>query len=179
MLNLDSTYTEVTNADGAQVLNGVNTFKRANMNATQSDFSRLRETRWLTDSIIAMFFQVSVQEVITRTPCHTSHIFGQVLSVSDDNVIYDYGEVLGWSDHIEGGLFNLEQLFVPINITNTHWIFTSVQFESKTIERYNLFGSPNHHYQKYLWMMRSYLYDEEFKDVAPDARPNFDNWKRT
>ena len=99
--------------------------------------------------------------------------------MSDDNVIYDYSEVVGWSDHIEGGLFNLEQLFVPINITNTHWIFIRVHFKNKTIKIYDSFGSPNHHYQKYLWAMRSYLYDKEFKDVAPEAHPNFDDWKHT
>ena len=72
-LNADPTYTEVTHADGAWVLNEVNTFKRANMNATQSDFSRLRGTQWLTDSIIDMLLQVSVQEVIPRTHCYTLH----------------------------------------------------------------------------------------------------------
>ena len=56
--------------------------------------------------------------MIPRTHCYTSYFFGQVLSVSDNNVIYNYREVVGWSDHIEEGLFNLEQLFVPINITN-------------------------------------------------------------
>ena len=90
MLNTDPTYTETTGADGAQVLNEVNTFKRANMNATQSDFRRLRGTRWLTDSIIDMFLQASVQEVIPQTHCYTSHFFVQVLLVSANNVIYDY-----------------------------------------------------------------------------------------
>ena len=61
-LNADPTYTETTEDDGARVLNEVNTFKRANMNATQSNFCRLRGTRWLTASIIDMFLQVSVQE---------------------------------------------------------------------------------------------------------------------
>ena len=68
-------------------------------------------------------------------------------------MIYDYSKVLGWSDHIDGGLFNLEQLFIPINVTDKHWIFIRVQFESKTIKIYNSFGSPNHHYQKYLEAM--------------------------
>ena len=97
-----------------------------------------------------MFLQASVQGVIPQTHCYTLHLFGQVLLVSDDNVICDCREVVGWNDHIEGGLFNLEQIFVPINITNTHWIFIRVHFKSKTIEIYNSFGSPNHHYQKYL-----------------------------
>ena len=61
---------------------------------------------------------------------------------------------------------------------NTHWIFICVHFKIKTIKIYNSFGSPNHHYQKYLWAMCSYLYNKEFKDVVPDARPNFNDWKR-
>ena len=120
-----------------------------------------------------------MQEVIPQTHCYTSHIFGQVLSVSGNNGIYDYREVVGWSDHIEGGLFNLEQIFVPINLTNTHWIFIRVHFKSKTIKIYDSFGSPNYHYQKYLWAMRKYLYDKEFKGVVLDARSNFDDWKHT
>ena len=67
-----------------------------------------------------MFLQASVQEVISQTHCYTSHFFSKVLSVSGNNVIYDYRDVVGWSDHNEEGLFNLKQLFVPINITNTH-----------------------------------------------------------
>ena len=90
-----------------------------------------------------------------QTHCYTLHFFSKVLLVSGDNVIYDYRDVVGWSDHIEGGLFNLKQLFVPINIMNTHWIFIRAHFESKTIEIYDSFGFPNHHYQKYLWAMRS------------------------
>ena len=39
------------------------------VNVTQSDFSRLRGSEWLTDSIINMFLQVSVQEVM---PEHTA-----------------------------------------------------------------------------------------------------------
>ena len=163
VLNANLTYTEVTRADGARVLNKVNTFKRANINATQSDFSRLKGTEWLTDNIIDMFLQVSVQDVMPQTHCYTSHCSSKVLSESGDNVIYDYSKIVCWSDHIDGGLFNLDQLFIPINIKDEHWIFVRVQFKSKTIEIYNSFGSPNHHYQKYFWAMRTYLYNENLR----------------
>ena len=75
-LNADPMCTETTGADGARGLNEVNTFKRANMNVTQSDFRWLRGTRWLTDSIIDIFLQASVQEVIPQTHCYTLHFFG-------------------------------------------------------------------------------------------------------
>ena len=94
-------------------------------------------------------------------------------------MIYDYSNVVGWSDHIDGGLFNLDQLFIPINIKDKHWIFMCVQFERKTSEIYNSFGSPNPHHRKYLWAMQKYLYDKKIKDVAPEGRPNFNVWKRT
>ena len=71
-LNADPTYTEVNRADESRVLNKVNTFKRANINATQSDFSRLEGTAWLTDNIINMFLQVSVEDVMPRTYCYTA-----------------------------------------------------------------------------------------------------------
>ena len=102
-LNADPTYAKVTRADRSRVINEVNAFKRANINATQSDFSRLKGSEWLTDNIIAMFLQVSVQDVMPSTHCYTSHFFSNALSKSSDNVIYDYSNVVGWSDHIDGG----------------------------------------------------------------------------
>ena len=77
-LNADPTYTERTRTDESRVINEVNTFKRANINATQSDFSRLKGSEWLTDNIIAMFLQVSVQEVMPSTHCYTLHFLAML-----------------------------------------------------------------------------------------------------
>ena len=73
----------------------------------------------------------------------------------------------------------MAHLFVPINISNTHWIFLRVDFERNTIELYDSFGTANPSHQKYLWAMRRYLYEEKFKDVAPEQRPAFVLWKTT
>ena len=107
------------------------------------------------------------------------HLMEKMLEVEDASVIYNHEKVQNYSDYIEGGLFNLEHLFVPINIANSHWIFLRADFERKTIELYDSFGTANPHYRRYLWAMRRYLYDEEFKDVAFDQRPNCEQWKTT
>ena len=54
-LRADPTYVERTRPDGSRVLNEVNTFKIANIDATQSDFSWLKGSEWLTDNIMGMF----------------------------------------------------------------------------------------------------------------------------
>ena len=120
-----------------------------------------------------------MQESIPGTYCFTTHFMEEMLEEEEDCVFYNHEEVQNYSNYIEGGLFNLEQLFVPINIANTHWIFLRADFERKTLELYDSFGTANPSHRKYLWAMRRYLYDEKFKDVAPDQRPDFDQWKTT
>merc|ERR1719442_344444 len=63
-----------------------------------------------------------------------------MLAEEDDRVVYDYEKVQHWSDGIAGGLFGQKNLFVPVNISNTHWIFLRVDFDSKTIELYDSMG---------------------------------------
>ena len=103
----------------------------------------------------------------------------EMLEEEDDCVCIHYEDVQNYSSYIDGGLFNLAQLFVPINIANTHWIFLRVDFEHKTLELYDSFGTANPSHQKYLLAMRRYLYEEKFKDVAPEQRPAFIQWKTT
>ena len=67
----------------------------------------------------------------------------------------------------------MKNLFVPVNISNSHWIFLRVEFESKTIELYDSMGGPSPRNRKFLLALRRYLYDEEFKSVAPELCPDF------
>ena len=127
-----------------------------------------------------MFLRVSVQETVALTFCYTLHFFSCALSESGNNVIYDHSRVESWSDNINRGLFNLDQLFIPIHVDDkTHWIFIRVQFESKSIELCDSQGSVNPQHQRYLWATRRYLYDKEYKEVALNDRPDFDEWKYT
>ena len=69
---------------------------------------------------------------------------------------------------------------MPINIANSHWIFLRADFQRKAIELFDSFGTANPHHRRYLWAMRRYLvYDEEYKDVPVEQRPDFEQWKTT
>ena len=101
----------------------------------------------------------------------------EMIAVEGASVVYDHEKVQHWSDGIAGGLFGLKNLFVPVNISNTHWIFLRVDFDSKMIELYDSMGGPNPRNNKYLLALRQYLYDEECKTVAPERCPDFEQWR--
>ena len=101
---------------------------------------------------------------------------------------YSYEEVSRWGRRID--LSTLEQLFVPINIDNVHWIFIRVLFEDKTIELYDPQGRRDHTNRRYMEDMRQFLHRELHKvnqgqngrtvmvELPEDQRPPYDVWKR-
>ena len=131
----------------------------------------------MNDNIIDMFLRRYVQEMTPGTFCFTTHFMEEMLEEEDASVIYEHEKVQNWSCGIEEGLFELDHLFVPINIANSHWIFLRVDFGRKAIELYDSFGTANPHHRRYLWAMQRYLFDEEYRDVAHDQRPDFEQWK--
>ena len=55
-----------------------------------------------------------------------------------------------------------------------------MNFNEKVIEIYDsIGGAPNPRNNKYMWAMRRFLYDMEFKDSTIDSRPNFEEWKHS
>ena len=122
-----------------------------------------------------MFLRRYVQETVPFTFCFTTHFMEELLAVEGSSVVYDHKRVQHWSNGIAGGLFGLKHLFVPVNISNTHWIFLQVDFDSKMIvELYDSMGGPNPRNQKYILALRQYLYDEEYKTFAPERCPDFE-----
>ena len=101
---------------------------------------------------------------------------------------YSYEEVSRWGRRID--LSTLEQLFVPINIDNVHWIFIRVLFEDKTIELYDPQGRKDPTNRQYMEDMRRFLHRELHKvnqgqngrtvmvELPEDQRPQYDVWKR-
>ena len=79
---------------------------------------------------------------------------------------------------MDGGIDNVDDLFVPINVNNIHWLFLHVDFREKAIRLYNSLGSNTPGHRKYLHSMRKYLYDEEIKGTLVNNRPAFAVWKQ-
>ena len=78
---------------------------------------------------------------------------------------------------VQGGLFNLDNLFVPINISNTHWLFLWVDFNTCVIEIYGSIDClANPRNRKYMWAIRQFLYDMKYKGTPIDNRPDVEEW---
>ena len=101
-----------------------------------------------------------------------------MLREGESGFIHDYNAVRDYASNIDGGLFSLQHLFVPVNISNRHWIFLWVDFINTTITAYDS-SDENHDNQIYLQAMHRYLYDEMFKSTSPDQRPDITTWEMT
>ena len=149
----------------------------------QSEFQRFRDKTWLNDTPIYCFLKKYVQDMIPNVYCFGTHFFTRLR----ENGYYNYENVRRWGrrfapDPETGeprGLAALKTLYVPINISNNHWIFILVDVEKRQIELYGSFGQIVPENGRYLGDMKRYVYDELHKDVSDANRPSYDTWRRT
>jgi len=143
-----------------------------------------------------MFLLATVQDKMPRVHCYTSHFFnilddGEYVGFGPTGTLPDepttHGEerpassfrgVKNWSDQMDGGINNVDDLFVPINVRNIHWLFLHVNLRTKTIRLYDSLWKNAPVHTKYLLAIKKYLYDEEFKRTLVNDRPPFRVWKR-
>ena len=133
-----------------------------------------------------------------RVHYYSTRFFGQILDDSkyggfglrgtlpdSSNKLWDltkeeqplgFREVQDWSNNIDNNMFELNNLFVPIDMNNVHWLFLCVDFREKGIRLYNSLG-VNLKDRKYLTLMQKYLYSVEFKSTSTNSRPDFKELK--
>ena len=92
--------------------------------------------------------------------------------LGDNGMSFNFNDVEPWFNRIAeigkgGSVFDLDHLFVPINVGNLHWIFLHVQPKKKTVKLYDSLGSNRNSYahqqrrvknKGYLAAMNRYLY---------------------
>ena len=107
---------------------------------------------------------------------YSSHFMNRLLSGGSRREDYNFQEVRNYDNRIENGLASLDELYIPINVNNAHWIFTQVNFRRKTVYLFDSMGKQqsNNHYIKET--MR-YVYDALFKELTED-RPSFADWSQ-
>lgn len=65
-------------------------------------------------------------------------------------------------------LLKLDYLFVPVNLSQSHWVLGVVNFKKKQFEYYDSLGGKN---QQVLKVLRKYVYEES------EHKVNLDEWK--
>ena len=131
--------------------------------ANQSDsvckrsFDRLRPGTWLNDEVINFYCKILVNEVQKqgeKIHYFNSHFFSKLYSDKG----YCYENVKRWSRHIPGrNIFELDKVFVPINVQNQHWILAVLFPQDQKIQIYD---AMNGDWFIYLDTLNQYLKDE-------------------
>jgi sentrin-specific protease 1 len=89
----------------------------------------------------------------------------------DDSKQYNYLNVKRWTKKID--IFSLDKIFVPINITNTHWTIAVVFMQSKEIKYYD---SMHGNGSKYTSSLLKWIKDDA-ADKKGDKDYDISVWK--
>jgi len=118
---------------------------------------------WLNDSLIN-FYMGLLQDLdserclndITRKPSHyyDTHFMYKLLDCGNTKQ-YTYTAVCRWSKKFD--IFAKRRLYIPINMTNTHWSHIMADMVNKQIEYWDSFGNSGH---DYIEATKRYICDE-------------------
>ena len=138
---------------------------------SQNSFNTLKPSVWLNDEVINIYSKLIItelQEKGEKIYCFRSDFMNQLNSEGK----FSYEKVKRWSRHVPNGdIFELEKLFIPINIDNMHWILAVIYMQEKRIQIYDSYNSPG---IIYLNNLIEYL-KCEYQDKK-NAIGNWKNW---
>jgi hypothetical protein len=100
------------------------------------EFKHLKDGKWLNDSIIHSYLMLLQQYVTTKRICNV-HVFDPFFwSLLLEN---PYSEMKSWtkSRTKNVNIFELDILYIPINIGNSHWASIAVFFKESRIVYYD------------------------------------------
>lgn len=120
-----------------------------------SGFSRFQDGCWLSDESINYFLKNLVQPSHEHVHFYTSYFFNHLVVRSG---LYNFDEVIRWHNPIEGDLFQLDSLFIPINRANEHWLLLHIQPQLRRVRLYDSLG-PDPRNEVYLQNIMRYLFD--------------------
>ena len=140
----------------------------------------LAQGQWLNNEVVNFVGRILIAPRRGRTGCrahvYSSYFMSKLLSGGTQRRDYNFQEVRNFDNRIEGGLAGLDELYIPINVNNVHWIFIQVDFKAKTIHLYDSLGKQQSN-DHYLEETLRYIYDATYKD-SPQNKPTLDDWRQ-
>jgi Ulp1 family protease len=115
----------------------------------KNSLQTLHPDHWLNDELICFYLRhclrkqdealLNKQKVLKRSHFFNTHFwqtlhdqYNHDLGVKDK---YNYENMKRWSKNIPGkNIFDLERIFVPINLGNLHWVLGVIHIEKMIIE---------------------------------------------
>ena len=139
---------------------------------SQDSFNRLKPGVWLNDEVINLYCKLIIIELQNKG--EKIHIFNSNFMeklYSDEGIVYD--NVKRWSRFvIRGDIFELDKLFIPININNNHWILAVIFIKEKRIQIYDSMLAPGTRYLSRLFEYLKCEFQEKKNSIG-----SWHNWQ--
>lgn len=119
-----------------------------NVNMTCAKIRCLRPGQWLNDEAVN-FYMCMLQErdvVKCRLDPHRrpSHFFNTFFRAKlRENNIFSFDQVKRWSKKFD--VFAMDKIFVPINISNMHWVLAVIFVQKRVIRYYDALNARSAH----------------------------------
>ncbi|KAK9378986.1 uncharacterized protein V2V93DRAFT_392515 [Kockiozyma suomiensis] len=146
------------------------------------DIKTLGDGQWLNDNVIDFYLEMVTQrsrehaakhDNFPRSFVYTTHFYSALSTKG-------YQAVARWGRRKQLNLANLDYIFVPINVHNTHWCVSVINIKEKRFEYYDsMAGGPGSAFSH----LREYIHNEsrtqnvpmddihEWEDYVPNDSP--------
>ncbi|EGV63326.1 Ulp1 protease family protein [Yamadazyma tenuis] len=118
---------------------------------TVRDIQTLRPQQWLNDNIIDYYFNL-ISDQNSDYYSWTSHFYTTLQERG-------YDGVRRWSKRRKLNLFEKKLIFIPINISSTHWALSIINNQNKTIEYFDSLRIISGEFSG-LYLIKSYMEGE-------------------
>jgi len=146
---------------------------RFGISISRSVFRRLRPTGWLTDNVIDFFFKL-LERRFTMTEPGTKMLFFNtwfIYYLLRHRGGFSHEAVRSYTRDVD--LFECKQVYIPINVTNTHWTLAVIGVETKTIQYFDSLGGSG---DVYLQALQRYV-TEEYAHKHRGSQLDWGGWR--
>ena len=135
----------------------------ANIDLTREHLDCLRPDEDLIDEVMNYYFQLLAE----RDPTKKMHFFNSFFAAMFEGG-YEYEKVKKWSKHAPAKIIDLDKVFIPVHVDNSHWCLAVINFVDQRFECYDS-RVGNYEHADVLRSLRLYVLDEaETHSNQPD-----------
>ncbi|CAM9822559.1 unnamed protein product [Pylaiella littoralis] len=151
--------------------------KAFNADLTRRDLKCLRPFTWLNDEVVNMYMQllaVRDKELCNANPKRRpSHFFNSffLAKLRGHDGKYNYKGVRRWTRKVK--VFEMDKIFVPVNVSNTHWCMAVIYMKHKRINYFDSMGGSGKNVTNSLL---DWLEDEDDDKNGDDGTFDPDDW---
>ncbi|CBN77616.1 conserved unknown protein [Ectocarpus siliculosus] len=148
-----------------------------NASLTRRDLKCLRPYTWLNDEVVNMYMQLLScrdKELCKANPSRRqSHFFTSffLTKLKGMDCKYNYTGVKRWTRRVK--VFEMDKIFVPVNVSNAHWCMAVIFVQQKRINYYDSMGGGGKSVREDLLL---WLEDEDEDKNGDNATFEPDDW---